>query len=181
MGQFPSWIAVDGVQEGGCVSFGNCSIIGDTRYSTSTVLTSGTALIALMGSQINYFTNCIIVPNDSGVASINGDKGTEKIDLYYTFYNTIDKIGTNTNSDGNVGGIVSTDIGSLDWSSNCWTWNGNISSAAPTMATKDGVYGRINTICHDFVTWSGSDFVKDQRGTGRGNGDWWPGAYQNNE
>lgn len=179
-GQFPSWIAVDGVQEGGCVSFGNCSIIGDTRYSTSTVLTSGTALIALMGSQINYFTNCIIVPNDSGVASINGDKGTEKIDLYYTFYNTIDKIGTNTNSDGNVGGIVSTDIGSLDWDSNCWTWDGNISSAAPTMATKDGVYGRINTICHDFVTWSGSDFVKDQRGTGRGNGDWWPGAYQNN-
>ena len=177
---YPSWLAVAGVQRGGCVSFGNCSIIGDVWDGTNNVaLEDGTALIFIWGTQTNYFTNCIIAPEDApSIAAIRGD-GDEVIDLYYTHYSSVGGIGTNTNSGGNTTGCKKSDFDGITWNSNCWKWDGTISSAAPAMATKDGVYGRINTICSDFVDWSGSDFVKDQRGTGRGNGDWWPGAYQN--
>ncbi len=179
-GLYPSWIAVDAVQAGGCVSFGNCSIIGDTwDGNANSALTDGTALIAILGTQTNYFTNCIIVPEKApGIAAIRGD-GDEIIDLYYTHYSNVGNIDTNANSGGNTDGHKKSDFDSINWSSNCWTWSGTISSAAPTMATKKGVYDRINSVCHDFVTWSDTDFVKDQRGVGRGNDNWWPGAYQN--
>ena len=181
-GLCPSWIAIDAVQAGGCVSMANCSIIGDTWHGTDNVaLTDGTALIAVWGTQTNYFTNCIIVPEtESSIAAIRGD-GDEVIDLYYTHYSSIGNTATPIDSDGNTTGCQASDFGSLTWSSNCWTWDGQINGVAPTMATRDGVYNRINTICPDFVTWSGSDFDLDQRHEGRGNGDWWPGAYQNNE
>lgn len=177
----PSWIAIDGVQAGGCVSMANCSIIGDTwDGKNNAALTNGTALIAIWGSQTNYFTNCIIVPETVGsIAAIRGD-GSEVVDLYYTHYSNVGNIGTNTDSGGNTTGRISTDFGSLSWASNCWQWNGQIDSSAPSLANQSGVYNRVNTICPDFVTWCGSDFNKDQRGAGRGNGDWWPGAYQGN-
>lgn len=179
----PSWIAIDKVQAGGYVSLANCSIIGDTWYggSPSTALTNGTALIAVWGTQTNYFTNCIIVPeSNSSIAAIRGD-GDEVIDLFYTHYSSIGNTATPIDSGGNTTGCQASDFGSLTWSSNCWTWNGQISSAAPTNATKKGVYDRINAICPDFVTWSDTDFIKDQLGNSRGANDadyWWPGAYQ---
>lgn len=180
----PSWFSIDGVQDGGCMSFCNCSIIGDTWDGTNNVaLTDGTALIVLWGSQTNYFTNCIIVPEtDSSISAIRGDSGSEVIDLYYTHYSSVGNIGTNTDSGGNIANLIKTDYDGINWSNtyHCWRWNGTIDSDAPAMTTQANVYARVNTICPDFVTWSGSDFVKDQRGVSRGNGDWWPGAYQNN-
>lgn len=179
-GLCPSWIAIDKVQDGGCVSMANCSVIGDTWHGTDdAALTDGTALIAIWGSQTNYFTNCIIAPETVGsIAAIRGD-GDQIIDLYYTHYSNVGNIGTNTDSGGNTTGRISTDFGSLSWASNCWQWNGEIAGSAPSMANQSGVYNRLNTICPDFVTWSGSDINKDQLGEDRGNGDWWPGAYQN--
>jgi len=158
----------------------NCSIIGDTWDGTNNkALTEGTALIVIWGTQTNYFTNCIIVPeSDSSIAAIRGD-GDEVINLYYTHYSSIGNTATPTDIDGSVSGRQKSNFDGMSWSSNCWTWNGTISSDDPTKATRDGVYGRINSICPDFVTWSGSDFYKDQRGESRGDGDWWPGAYQN--
>ena len=179
----PSWICVDGVQAGGCVSFGNCSIIGDTwNGRTNTAITNKTALIALWGDQTNYFTNCIIVPETAGISAIRGKSGSQVIDLYYTHYSNAQNIGTTTDSGGNTVGLEDGNFGSISWDSNCWKWNGQISSAAPTKATKKGVYDRINGICPAFVTWSDTDFVKDQLGNSRGANDgdyWWPGAYQN--
>ena len=176
----PSWIAIDGVQAGGYVSLANCSIIGDTWHGTDGALTEGTALIAIWGTQTNYFTNCIIVPeSNSSIAAIRGD-GDEVINLYYTHYSSIGNTAAPIDSGGNTTGCQASDFGSLTWSSNCWTWNGQIKSITPTMATQGGVYTRINSICSDFVSWSGSDFGKDQRGEDRGDGDWWPGAYQSN-
>ncbi len=176
----PSWIAVDPDGGEGCVSFGNCSIIGDTwDGNNDEALSDGTALIAVWGSQTNYFTNCIIAPETNpGIAAIKGAGGSEKIDLYYTHYSSIINTAAPIDSGGNSTGLEKSSFDGINWSSSkhCWRWDGTISSATPTMATKDGVYGRIYTICSDFVD---SDFSKDQCGTDRGNGDWWPGAYQN--
>jgi predicted outer membrane repeat protein len=176
----PSWIAVDPDGGEGCVSFGNCSIIGDTwDGNNDAALSDGTALIAVWGSQTNYFTNCIIAPETApGIAAIKGAGGSEKIDLYYTHYSSIINTAAPIDSGGNSTGLEKSSFDGINWSSSkhCWRWDGTISSATPTMATKDGVYGRIYTICSDFVD---SDFSKDQCGTDRGNGDWWPGAYQN--
>ncbi len=181
-GLCPSWIAIDAVQAGGCVSMANCSIIGDTWHGTdNAALTDGTALIAVWGTQTNYFTNCIIVPeSESSIAAIRGD-GDEVIDLYYTHYSSIGNTATPIDSGGNTTGCQASDFGSLTWSSNCWTWNGQINGVAPTMATQAGVYARINSICPDFVTWAGDDMYKDQRNETRADSEhWWPGAYQSN-
>lgn len=179
----PSWFAIDGVKDGGCVSFANCSIIGDTWDGTNDIaLTDGTTLIVIWGSQTNYFTNCIIVPeNESSISAIRGDAGSEVIDLYYTHYSNVENI-SDIDSGGNKANLKKTDYDSNNWSNthHCWRWNGTINSEAPSMTTQANVYARVNAICPDFVTWSGSDFNKDQRGVARGNGDWWPGAYQNN-
>lgn len=182
-GEYPSWIAIDKVQNGGSVSFGNCSIIGDTWDGNNNVaLTTNTALIFIWGTQTNYFTNCIIVPDtDSSIAAIRGD-GDEVINLYYTHYSSIGNTATPINSGGSVAARQKSNFDGMSWDSNCWKWNGQISSAAPTKATKKGVYDRINGICPAFVTWSDTDFVKDQLGNSRGANDgdyWWPGAYQN--
>ena len=176
----PSWIAIDAVQAGGCVSMANCSIIGDTWHGKDNVaLTDGTALIAVWGTQTNYFTNCIIVPEtESSIAAIRGD-GDEVIDLYYTHYSSIGNTDTPIDSGGNTTGRQASDFGNLTWSSNCWTWDGTIAGSAPTMATQAGVYARLNAICPDFVTWAGDDMYKDQRNETRADSDhWWPGAYQ---
>jgi len=182
-GEYPSWIAIDKVQNGGSVSFGNCSIIGDTWDGNNNVaLTTNTALIFIWGTQTNYFTNCIIVPDtDSSIAAIRGN-GDEVINLYYTHYSSIGNTATPINSGGSVAARQKSNFDGMSWNSNCWKWNGPISSAAPTKATKKGVYDRINGICPAFVTWSDTDFVKDQLGNSRGANDgdyWWPGAYQN--
>ena len=158
----------------------NCSIIGDTWHGKDNVaLTDGTALIAVWGTQTNYFTNCIIVPEtESSIAAIRGD-GDEVIDLYYTHYSSIGNTDTPIDSGGNTTGRQASDFGSLTWSSNCWTWDGTIAGSAPTMATQAGVYARLNAICPDFVTWAGDDMYKDQRNETRADSDhWWPGAYQ---
>ncbi len=173
----PSWIAVDPDGGEGCVSFGNCSIIGDTwDGNNDAALSDGTALIAVWGTQTNYFTNCIIAPeNAPGIAAIKGNSGSEIIDLYYTHYSSIGNTATPIDSGGNTTGRKKSDFSNITWNNNCWTWDGTIAGSAPAMATQAGVYARINSICSDFVD---SDFNKDQRGEDRGNGYWWPGAYQ---
>lgn len=180
----PSWIAVDPDGGEGCVSFGNCSIIGDTwDGNNDEALSDGTALIAVWGTQTNYFTNCIIAPEtNSDIAAIKGNSGSEKIDLYYTHYSSIINTAAPIDSGGNSTGLEKSSFDGINWSSSkhCWRWDGTISSVAPTMATQGGVYTRINSICPDFVTWAGDDMYKDQRNETRADSDnWWPGAYQN--
>lgn len=185
----PSWICIDGIKDGGKVNLSNMSIIGNVQYSADgesfTPLTTNTALVAVWGTQTNYFTNCIIAPENSGIDSIRGEKGTEKIDLYYTHYNTVAAIGTNTNSGGNVSGVTSGDIDGLSWSntgsiSYYWKWDGTFNSSAPSMGNESGITSRMSTICSAFTDWiGGSDLVKDQRNAGRNSSAWWPGAYQN--
>ena len=179
-GDKASWLAID-VSYEGCVhsSISNCSIIGNTQYSSdgsSFTTISGAGLITLWGDN-HYFTNNIIVPEAEGVHSILGG-GSDAIDLTYNHYNTVSKV-TATDNGGNTTGLTSSAFGSLEWNDGCWMWNGQINGAAPSLMTKEAVLARLNAICPDFVTWCGDDFYKDQRYEDRGES-WWPGAYQNN-
>lgn len=182
----PSWVCIDGIKDGGSVSLSNMTIIGNPQYSADgssfTPLTTNTALVAVWGTQTNYFTNCIIVPESAGIAAIRGD-GDELIDMYYTHYSSVGGIGTNTNSGGNTTGLDMSDLGSLSWSNDesvsyYWKWDGKISGSAPSKASQSAITSRLSTICSTFTDWLGGDLNKDQRYVGRGDGQWWPGAYQ---
>ena len=167
-GEKACWIDFDGIQS--CTSISNCSIIGDAASS---------ALVwACSGSWTNYFTNNIITSSSSSTGSIHSDGSA--LDLSY---NHIYNATSFTDNGGNVNGVLSADIDGLDWSntgssSYYWKWDGTFNSAAPSQTNKTDVNSRVNTASSAFVSWSGSDFDKDQRGVGRGNSDWWPGAYQ---
>ena len=174
-----SWVAIDVIQT--CSSISNCSIIGDTRSGADgDVLTNNTALVGVMGSATHYFTNNIIAPESEGVASIGGEAGSEVIDMSYTHYNKLVKIGTNTDKGGNSSGVLSSAVGSLSWGNEtgCWQWNGQIGGSAPSMITQTAIIERLNGICPEFVTWCGDDINMDQRNVVRG-ASWWPGSYQN--
>lgn len=184
-GDKASWLSID-VSYDGCnsSSISNCSIIGNTQYSSdgsSFTTINGAGLIALWDKNNEHnFTNNIIVPESDKVFSILG--GT--CDLAYNHYNTLSGV-TSTDNGGNVSGLTSDDIDALTWSNDdndsyYWKWDGTINGSAPSFTTQLNVYNRVNELCLDFINWSGSDFYKDQRNAARGNGDWWPGAYQGN-
>lgn len=191
-GAAPCWIAIDGVNTS--ASLANCSIIGDTwDGNNNEALTDNTAIIVIWEkTKTIYFTNCIIVPESSiDIKTIRGYNDSYKaiIDRIYTHSGNFGNyINTNTDSGGNTTGHTIGDFGSAEthfnWTDNCWKWNGNIKIDDSyintySKATKDGVYSRVNSVCSDFVTWSGAAFYKDQVRGSRGDGDWWPGAYQN--
>ncbi|MBP5637223.1 MAG: hypothetical protein J6X25_06900, partial [Bacteroidales bacterium] len=170
-GEKACWIDFDGIQD--CTSISNCSIIGGAE-SSSLVWSCG-------GSWTDYFTNNIIVQDNNSEKSIHSDGNT--LNVSYTVYSASSSIAT---SDNNTGGKSSGDIDGLAWSNDSsssyyWKWNGTFGGVAPSKTNKTDVTSRVNTASSAFVTWSGGDFGKDQRGVSRGNGDWWPGAYQNNE
>ena len=172
-----SWVAMDVVEN--FTSISNCSIIGNTQYSSdgsSFTTIDNVGLVAFWGNN-HYFTNNIIVPESAGVLSILGS-GSDKVDLTYNHYNSVSGVEA-TDNGGNTTGHTSADFGSLAWTDGCWMWNGQIGGAAPTMMTKDAVIARLNAICPAFVGWCGTDINTDQRQVARGDS-WWPGAYQQN-
>ena len=163
-GEKACWIDFDGIQN--CTSISNCTIIGDAASS---------ALVwACSGSWTNYFTNNIITSTAATTDSIHSDGST--LDLSYTHYYSASSI---TDNGGNVSGVLSADVDGLSWDTNYWKWDGTFSGTAPAKTNKTDVTSRVNSASSDFMTWSGGDFGKDQRGVSRGTGNWWPGAYQN--
>ena len=179
-----SWVAIDGIQAGGYSSISNCSIIGNTQYSKtaggSLSSITGSSLIWIWGTMTYYFTNSIIVPEDSGVGSINCIDSGATLDLAYTHYNTVSATTvTQSNSQDN---LTSSSIGSLTWNAaGYWTWNGEISDLSSYAKISASAFStRLSGINARLVTFLGTDINLDQRGVSRGNGDWWPGAYQSN-
>lgn len=168
-GEKGCWIDFDAMQ--GSTSISNCSIIGDA---------SSSALVwACSGSWTNYFTNNIITSSSSTTESIHSAGSTLNLSYNHIYSST-----SFTDGGGNVSGKLSSDIDGLTWSNTSsssyyWKWDGTFNSDAPAKTNKTDVRSRVNTASSSFVSWSGSDFNKDQRGVNRGDGDWWPGAYQN--
>ena len=168
-GEKGCWIDFDAMVESTSIS--NCSIIGDA---------SSSALVwACSGSWTNHFTNNIITSSSSTTESIHSAGSTLNLSYNHIYSST-----SFTDGGGNVSGKLSSDIDGLTWSntgssSYYWKWDGTFNSDAPTKTNKTSVNTRVNTASSAFMSWSGSDFNKDQRGVNRGSGDWWPGAYQN--
>ena len=164
----------------GKASIANSSIIGDPRRKESdgTYTTNFSKPLALVctDSANLKLTNNIIVPetNASYIYSIAGDAGNRAVDIYYNHYGKLTWV-TGT-PEGGSSDCLSSSIGGLAWEDGCWTWNGNIAGAAPTLATRDDIYNRINGFSSAFTDWV--YFNYDQRHIGRGTGSWWPGAYQ---
>ena len=177
-GEAASWIDIDGIKSKGKTSISNCTIIGDAESS---------ALVwACGGSWTNYFTNNIITSRTSSTESIHS--AGSKLNLSYNhFYSSTNY----TDSEGNVSEVLSGAIDGLSWindnsSSYYWKWNGTFSSAAPSKTNKSDVQSRVNAVNADFIknfnagkVWSSTSFANDQRRVGRGDDNWWPGAYQN--
>ena len=180
----PSWVALDGFPDGGgLVTISNCTIIGDAQYSADgssfTPLPTGNSLVAIWGSQPNYLINNIIVPNTASVPAVSGT-GSETVNLRYNQLGTVVNV-TQTDLGGNVTGLAASSIGGLSWTNNCWQWNGLINGSAPAKTTATDVIDRLNTLNSAFITWIDSpDDHYDYYGVNRGDGDWWPGAYQAN-
>lgn len=177
----PSWIALDGMPADGLVTISNTTIIGDVQYSADgssfTALPSGNALIAIWGSQPNYLINNIIVPNTASVAAVMGT-ASEDVKLRYNQLSTVSNV-TQDDLGGNVTGLTASSIGGLSWTSDCWRWNGTIGGNAPAMTTASDVLDRLNALNAAYVSWIDSpDDHFDYYGTNRGDGSWWPGAYQ---
>ena len=168
---------MDGVQN--CTSISNSTIIGNTQYGDGNSFTTvgGAGLVALWGD-VNYFTNSIIVPESADVVSVLG-AGSDKIDLTYTHYSKVSGVSVTDNGE-NTTGLTPASLGSLSWSEKCWMWNGQINGVAPTMMSKDAVLARLDAISPNFVKWCDTDIMNDQLGVSRGEGSWWPGAYQYN-
>ncbi len=199
----PSWICMDVMN--GKVSISNCSIIGDTQYSADgtsfTPLTDNTSLIVSWGiggstEHKDYVTNCIIVPETAGIAAFGSD-GSYKMDLdiAYTHYSSYDNTYvTFTDSGNNTAGKTKSSFDNLLWyegeqtngdviTSGFWQWAGTLGGNPPSMITKAAFEARVKedtgaAYVERFVDWEGSDIYKDQRRVDRGDGYWWPGAYQ---
>ena len=178
----PAWIFFDEVP--GIIGISNSTIIGDPQYydgSTFTPLTdNNTCLVCTSGTNF-HLTNSIILPVTPSVHSVEGDYADgnhETIDAYYSCYSDLYGYKTVTDSGGNTGGLSAGSPGSLSWTNGCWMWDGLFAGNAPSKATGDDIYERLNSISPDFASWLGADFSYDQFHTSRGSGPWWPGAYQ---
>ena len=167
-GEHGAWIALDAVQNS--TSFSNCSIIGGSYDSYQ--------IYAYSGSWTNYFTSCIIVSETGSMKSIYS--GGSTLDLSYTrYYNATSFMDSGNNRQnllmGNFDGLEWSNAGSTSY---YWKWNGTIAGAEPPKPSSSHVLSRVSMASSAFVTWSGGDFSKDQRGVAR-SGNCWPGAYQN--
>lgn len=177
----PSWLAIDGLPADGVITISNTTIIGDVQYSADgsafTALPDENALVAIWGSQPTYLINNIIVPNTASVTAVSGT-GSEPVHLRYNQLGMVSKM-TQTDLGGNVMGLTSASIDGLSWTDNCWQWNGTIGGNAPDKTTATDVLDRLNAINAAYVSWIDSpDDHFDYYGENRGDGDWWPGAYQ---
>ena len=83
---------------------------------------------------------------------------------------------------GDTAGKSKADLGSLAWDASnfVWKWNGTVAGGF-TPITSSGFSSAIGSASSSFKSWLEEKGVlgKDQLGTDRGSGSWWPGAYQN--
>jgi len=176
----PSWIAIYGNPS--AFSISNSTIIGDPQYSADgesfTPLPSGNGLINYGGSTTLYLINNIIATNTPSIPVVYGDTGAQTVDLRYNQYGTATNVVT-TDNGGNVSGLTASDFDGLSWAGRCWQWSGTVGGVAPDMITAEDFLTRLSAVNEAYVTWIASpDDHYDYYGTNRGDGYWWPGAYQ---
>lgn len=177
-----SWVYVNGdtdrvLEE--CV-ISNCSLIGSCRTTSALDPLTAQELIHLNkikdGKSYALVNNILVAGGDqyswwANDASLNG------------YYNVLTKKGgsSNYNGSGDIEGKSAADFGALAWDATnlVWSWNGTLAGGFSGI-TASAFASALNSASPDFRNWLQEigALNKDQLGNARGNGAWWPGAYQ---
>lgn len=183
------------------VCFSNNSFIGSPRCGSgkSVNTVSGGGIIHLpalydgdsyYGAKKHYFINNIIATEDPSVNKAivgYGDKASGKDRVAVICHSKHSGI-TGSGSVNYVespasAGFSKNSFWGLTWNEGecCWYWNGTMTGGGNTnMITKEQFISALNEANPDFKAWleSKGDLLLDQGGRSRGDGAWWPGAYQ---
>ncbi len=162
----------------------NCSFIGSARSSSMMTALPGQELLYMgnIKSDKNYFLVNNIILAESGQYSWKiGESGSSVAYGYNNVYS--EKTGDCPyTASGDTAGKAKADLGSLTWDSSifAWKWNGTVAGGHTpiTSANFSTVLGSASPAFKSWLQETGA-INKDQLGTDRGSGDWWPGAYQN--
>ena len=162
----------------------NCSFIGSARSSSMMTALPGQELLYMgnIKSGKNYYLVNNLILAESGQYSWKiGESGTSVAYGYNNVYSA--KTGDCPyTASGDTSGKAKADLGSLSWDSAAfaWKWNGTLAGGY-TPITSSGFSSAIGGASSSFKSWLEEigALGKDQLGTDRGSGNWWPGAYQN--
>jgi hypothetical protein len=179
------WVYVNGdtdklLEE--CV-ISNCTLIGSARTTSALDPLADQELVyiknAKSGKDYHLLNNIILAGNDQYSWWIN-QSGTSNT---YGYYNVFTKKGGTSpyNGSGDTEGKSKADLGSLSWdaASHVWSWNGTVAGSSAKISAS-AFATAMNSASPTFKAWLESidALDKDQLGNARGNGEWWPGAYQ---
>ena len=161
----------------------NCSMVGAARSSSMMTARPGQPLVYLadIKSGKNYYLVNNLIVADSGQYSWKIDENSSN--TAYGFNNVYSEKtgGCPYTASGDTAGKSKADLGSLAWDASnfVWKWNGTVAGGF-TPITSSGFSSAIGSASSSFKSWLEEKGVlgKDQLGTDRGSGNWWPGAYQ---
>ena len=120
-----------------------------------------------------------------------GKDYTPSVSLYHTKYSEFENVSACESlitfmENPTSSGFSKNSFGDLAWNADkcCWSWNGTLTSGAnKNKITASQFIATLDNVMPEFKTWlqSVDGLYKDQLGNSRGNGAWWPGAYQGAE
>ena len=161
----------------------NCSLIGSARSSSMMMARPGQPLVYLadIKSGKNYFLVNDIVVSESGQYAWKITETSSNTAYGYNNVYSEKTGGCPYTAMGDTAGKSKDSFGDLNWDSSLfiWKWNGTLAGGY-TPITASGFSNAIGSASSAFKSWLEEEGVlgKDQLGTDRGSGDWWPGAYQ---
>ena len=189
-----SWLSFNEPQK---IWMSNNTLIGVPRHNGSPTY-GGLVRIWLDVDTDAYFVNNIVVSETQEntwafcqYAKTLSQSNVPSVKLYHTKYSVFE--GASEASDRIVymenptsSGFSRSSFGDLTWNADkCyWSWNGEMTSGNnKNMITSSQFISALDGALPEFKTWlmSIDALYKDQLGNSRGNGAWWPGAYQGEE
>lgn len=174
------WIWLEKILDGCVVS--NSSLIGSNRSSSGIIGSGNRELLYADGANSNkhyYIINSVLVAGaDNNAWRTNQSNSPNNTYTYNTVYSTKAGNSPYTGSSDTSGKSASDFVG-LGWNENTWEWNGTLSGNYSAI-TASSFASRLNSANSTFKNWleEKGELNKDQLGNSRGDGNWWPGAYQ---
>lgn len=174
----------------------NCTLIGYSRKGTNGATNSGGAALTAFdsenGSGTVYLINNIIAHRRTTVANSGLRKANGTLTLNTTSNKTSGFTSATPSSSGTdavdfwgtsdyFGGLTYVSNENPAWNNCYWQWNGTLDTGSNlNKDTAENIINAINTADSDFKSWLDEvdGLYYDGQGNFRGNGNWWPGAYQ---